>query len=69
MQELIREEFREHTILSVAHRLDTVIDFDRVIVLDHGCVVEDGNPKELMAAGRSRFRELWNASKLHGRVG
>lgn len=48
MQRLIREEFSECTVLTVAHRLDTIMDSDRVIVLDAGKLVEMGSPEELM---------------------
>ncbi|TVY29246.1 ABC transporter [Lachnellula hyalina] len=48
MQRLIREEFSECIVLTVAHRLDTIMDSDRVIVLDAGRLVEMGSPEELM---------------------
>lgn len=54
--------------ITVAHRLDTIEDFDRVVVFDDGCVVEAGNPRELMMAGKNRFRELWGANRRPGRV-
>ncbi len=36
MQQLIRDEFHEHTVISIAHRLETIADFDRVVVLERG---------------------------------
>jgi ATP-binding cassette subfamily C (CFTR/MRP) protein 1 len=38
IQRIIREEFREHTVISIAHRVPTVMDSDRVLVLDAGRV-------------------------------
>jgi len=61
MQKIIREEFKEHTIITVAHRLDTILDSDMVAVLDAGALVEFGKPKELLAKEGSVFRSL------HGR--
>lgn len=58
MQEIIREEFRAHTIVTVAHRLDTILDADVVAVLDAGELVEFGPPGELLAMEHSRFRQL-----------
>lgn len=49
MQKLIRQEFAEWTIMTVAHRLDTILDSDRILVLDKGIVVENGSPEELIA--------------------
>ena len=57
MQKVIREEFEGYTILTVAHRLDTIMDADRIIVLDGGRVVEFGEPGELMGRD-SLFRRL-----------
>lgn len=42
---------RGRTALVIAHRLATVRDADRVIVLQDGCIVEDGSPAALLAAG------------------
>jgi ABC-type multidrug transport system fused ATPase/permease subunit len=43
----IREQFADATIIAVAHRLETVLDFDEVIVMDRGQVAEHGTVKEL----------------------
>jgi ATP-binding cassette subfamily C protein len=48
------------TTLIVAHRLTQAATADRVLVLDHGRVVEDGSPDELLRAG-GRYSELWAA--------
>ncbi|KAL4785998.1 putative ABC multidrug transporter [Aspergillus varians] len=58
MQRIIRSEFSDYTVISVSHRLDMVMDFDRVVVMDQGCVVEVGNPEELKGVAGSRFGEL-----------
>ncbi|KAG4252521.1 hypothetical protein FPRO04_02304 [Fusarium proliferatum] len=55
---VIESEFKDHTVVFITHRLDTIIDFDRVIVMDKGCVVELGEPKSLLASG-TRFKALW----------
>jgi ATP-binding cassette subfamily B protein len=51
---------RGRTVVAVAHRLSTVARFDRVIVLVHGCIVEDGPPSRLVHAG-GLYQQLWNA--------
>jgi len=49
MQRIIREEFAQHTILTIAHRLDTIRDANTILVMDKGRVVEVGTPDELLA--------------------
>ncbi|XP_048752627.2 ATP-binding cassette sub-family C member 3-like isoform X3 [Ostrea edulis] len=58
IQRTIREEFRECTVLTIAHRLDTVMDYDRIMVLDKGCVLEYDTPQNLLADSKSMFYQL-----------
>ncbi|KAF5855853.1 hypothetical protein ETB97_008317 [Aspergillus alliaceus] len=58
MQMIIRAEFRHYTIIAVSHRLEMIMDFDRVVVMDRGEVVEVGNPAALKGRAGSRFGEL-----------
>ena len=44
IQKLILEEFAQSTVLTIAHRLNTIIHSDRVLVLSHGSVLEYDNP-------------------------
>ncbi|KAI8360085.1 hypothetical protein B0O80DRAFT_194371 [Mortierella sp. GBAus27b] len=48
IQATIREEFEESTLLTIAHRLRTIIDFDKVLVMDHGQVVQFDAPWDLI---------------------
>ncbi len=63
MQQVIRSVFRGYTVVAVAHRLDTVLEYDRVLVMDGGSVVEEGNPRVLLAEEGSRFGELWKVGR------
>lgn len=63
MQEIIRQEFRGYTVVAVSHRLDMIMDFDRVVVMDTGRIVEVGNPLQLSGTEGSRFGELVEASR------
>lgn len=60
MQQLLREKFRDRTVIAVAHRLETIMDFDKVIVMDAGRIVETGPPQELAKKNRGRFNALVN---------
>lgn len=63
MQRILRSEFQGLTLIAIAHKLDTVLDYDRVILLDQGRVVELGNPRELLADGSSRFHQLYHSKQ------
>jgi ATP-binding cassette, subfamily B, bacterial len=47
------------TVLAVAHRLSTIADFDRVLVIERGRIVEDGAPQHLLMREDGEFRRLW----------
>jgi ATP-binding cassette subfamily C (CFTR/MRP) protein 1 len=58
IQELLRVEFKEHTVITIAHRLETIMDSDKVALLDGGRLVEFGEPKVLLERD-SAFRKLY----------
>lgn len=63
IQETIREEFKDSTLLCIAHRLRTVVDYDRILVLDQGHVAEFGTPLELIeSSARGIFRSMCEES-------
>ena len=54
----MRQHFSGVTLLTIAHRLPTIIDYDKVLVIDGGLVVESGSPSELLAVEGSKFGAL-----------
>ncbi|KAG0358621.1 hypothetical protein BGZ54_010349 [Gamsiella multidivaricata] len=58
IQRTIRTEFKDRTILTIAHRIKTVMDSDKILVLDQGCVVEYDSPKALIHRETSLFHKL-----------
>lgn len=61
VQRLVREEFKDRTVVAVAHRLGTIMDFDVVVVMDAGRIVEVGNPAELAKKEGGWFHGLVQA--------
>ncbi|CAI4229334.1 unnamed protein product [Auanema sp. JU1783] len=58
IQRTIREEFADSTVLTIAHRLNTILDYDRIIVLSEGRVSEFDSPKKLLADKKSDFYSM-----------
>ena len=48
IQNCIKNKFRNTTVITIAHRLNTIADYDRLIVMDKGTVSETGAPYELL---------------------
>lgn len=77
IQATIREKFANCTILTIAHRLHTVMDSDKVLVMDAGRAVEFGSPYELLTTktgprifygmvqetGRGTYEKLFQITK------
>ncbi len=59
IQRAIRKEFSGRTVIAVVHKLNTVLDFDQVILMEQGKIIERGNPRELLEAPDSSFRALY----------
>ncbi|KAG8987811.1 hypothetical protein FRB90_003131 [Tulasnella sp. 427] len=64
IQETISKEFGGKTLLCIAHRLRTIIRYDRVIVLDNGRIAELDTPHKLYLRERGIFRGLCEQSKI-----
>lgn len=55
IQQTIRENFSNSTILTIAHRLNTVMDYDKILVMQMGRVAEFDSPSNLLANQESLF--------------
>lgn len=58
IQETIRDAFGHCTVLTIAHRLNTITSYNRVIVMDSGKVIEFDSPENLMNRNDSTFRQM-----------
>lgn len=71
VQDTIRREFvnKGVTVITVAHRLDTVLGYDKIAVLGEGRILEYGSPPELLRMPAGELRRLVNADRLSKRKG
>jgi ABC-type multidrug transport system fused ATPase/permease subunit len=58
IQQTIRETFADSTVVCIAHRIKTILDSDRVLVMNQGVCQELGSPTELLQSHGSQFRSL-----------
>ena len=58
IQKTINKEFNDCTVITIAHRLNTVLDYDMILVLDNGLVVEMDSPNNLLSNNKSLFYSL-----------
>jgi ABC-type multidrug transport system fused ATPase/permease subunit len=73
IQRSIREEFNDSTLIVIAHRLSTIADFDKILVMGEGKVVEFGTPAQLYGLEKGVFKSMVEESgereKLEGIIG
>lgn len=58
LQQTIRNRLKDKTVITIAHRLDTIIDYDRVFVLDQGSIIEMNKPSVLLNNPQSSFYKM-----------
>ena len=63
IQRMIRENFSQATVLTIAHRLNTILDSDRILVLDDGNVAEFDTPNNLLAKPDGLFKGMVDKSR------
>ena len=54
----VKKNFKESTVIVIAHRLETIIESDKIILMKRGKCVEYGTPKELLSSKKTRFYKL-----------
>mgnify|MGYP002784739873 FL=1 len=58
VRQVLQEHFSDRTIFTITHRLDTIIDSDRILGMNAGVVAEYDTPESLLADPESIFHEL-----------
>merc|ERR1712217_714935 len=65
IQTLIRKHFKSTTVLCIAHRLETILDYDRILVLKRGKIAEFDTPQKLMQNENGLFSQMIRTVKSH----
>ncbi|KAK4168264.1 P-loop containing nucleoside triphosphate hydrolase protein, partial [Cladorrhinum sp. PSN259] len=61
VREIVGRDLRGRTVVEVLHRLEHILDFDLVVVLEQGRIAEAGNPEELLQSEDGMLRELYQS--------
>ncbi|CBY41959.1 unnamed protein product, partial [Oikopleura dioica] len=64
IQGIIRNEFKDCTTLTIAHRINTIIDCDRILVLKNGNVAEFDSPENLLNDDASYFSQIVSETNI-----
>jgi ATP-binding cassette, subfamily B, bacterial len=64
IQDSLHKFFDEVTAVVIAHRLTTIKEMDRILVIENGRIIEEGSFNKLMRLPKGRFRDLWKKQKI-----
>ena len=56
----IKRRFSDSTVVTIAHRLNTIRNSDKIVVTDQGKVAEIGSPEDLLKQENGVFAQMWN---------
>ena len=59
IQKMVKEKLKDCTMLTIAHRLHTILDSDKIMVLDKGNLVEEDTPNNLISKWNGVFASMW----------
>ncbi|KAJ7092347.1 multidrug resistance-associated protein 1-like protein [Mycena belliarum] len=66
IRDIIRSELADCTVISIAHRIATIMNFDMILVMENGIIVENGPPAVLLSQPDSKFAQLAASQGLRG---
>ena len=64
IQNMVKEKLKDCTLVTIAHRLHTIMESDKIFVLDKGTLVEEDTPKKLIAKSDGIFSGMWMQHQL-----
>lgn len=60
IQTSLEKLMKGRTVIAIAHRLSTLKEMDRIVVIENGKIVEDGNPDSLLKKSQGIFKNMWD---------
>jgi ATP-binding cassette, subfamily B, bacterial len=60
IQESLEHLMKGRTVIAIAHRLSTLKEMDRIVVIEEGRIAEDGAPEELLKKSEGKFKTMWD---------
>lgn len=63
VRDVLDRELADKTVIEVLHRLEHILEFDLVVVMDRGRIVESGHPEELLANEEGLLRDLYQSAR------
>ena len=64
IQNAVLSTLKDSTVITIAHRIKTILDYDRIFVFESGQLIEKGTPKELIENKNGHFYSLYSQSKF-----
>ena len=64
IQKVILTSLKNSTVLTIAHRIKTILEYDKILVFDQGQLIEQGSPKELIEKKNGAFYGLYSQSHV-----
>ena len=64
IQKAILTNLKDSTVMTIAHRIKTILDYDRILVFDQGKLIQQGTPKELIEKKEGHFFNLYSESHV-----
>jgi ABC-type multidrug transport system fused ATPase/permease subunit len=64
IQATIKEAFADCTVVTIAHRIHTVMNYDKILVMKNGQVIESGAPQELLERHDGQFRSMMKSAQM-----
>ena len=63
IHECSKKFFKDYTVFTIAHRINTIINSDKIMVMDAGKIAEFDHPQKLLQNESSMFYALWKESQ------